>query len=34
MSDIRGARFRPAVVNGEPAALRIRQTVSFRLPAD
>jgi TonB family protein len=34
MSAIRGARFRPAVVNGEPAALRIRQTVSFRLPAD
>jgi TonB family protein len=29
---IRAARYQPAVINGTPTALRIRQTVSFRIP--
>ena len=29
---VRGARYRPAVIHGQPAPLRIRQTVTFRIP--
>jgi hypothetical protein len=28
---IRAARYQPAVINGTPTALRIRQTVSFQI---
>ena len=29
---VRAARYRPVMINGQPAALRIRQPVRFRIP--